>query len=63
MLGLPYRRPKGEKDQIWRITTDYADITVQSGTIKHDNGRDRILRRPIRLLCSDGSHRAAIGSS
>jgi len=38
ILGLPYRRPKGEKDQIWRITTDYADITVQSGTIKHDNG-------------------------
>ena len=38
MLGLPYRRPKGEKDQIWRITTDYADITVQSGTIKRDDG-------------------------
>lgn len=38
MLGLPYRRPKGEKDQIWRISTDYADITIQSGTIKHDNG-------------------------
>jgi hypothetical protein len=32
MLGLPYRRPKAEKDQIWRITTDFADITVQSGT-------------------------------
>ena len=38
MLGLPYRRPKGEKDQIWRITTDFADITVQSGTIKRDDG-------------------------
>jgi hypothetical protein len=38
MLGLPYRRPKGEKDQIWRITTDFADITVQSGTIKCDDG-------------------------
>lgn len=37
MLGLPYRRPKAEKDQIWRITTDYADITVQSGTIKRDD--------------------------
>lgn len=38
MLGLPYRRPKAEKDRIWRITTDYADITVQSGTIKRDDG-------------------------
>ncbi len=38
MLGLPYRRPKGEKDQIWRITTDYADITIQSGTISRDGG-------------------------
>jgi hypothetical protein len=38
MLGLPYRRPKGERDQIWRITTDYADITVQSGTIKRSDG-------------------------
>jgi len=38
MLGLPYRRPKGEKDQIWRITTDYADITIQSGTINRDDG-------------------------
>jgi hypothetical protein len=38
MLGLPYRRPKGEKDQIWRISTDFADITVQSGTIKRDDG-------------------------
>jgi len=38
MLGLPYRRPKGERDQIWRIETDYADITVQSGTIKRDDG-------------------------
>ena len=38
MLGLPYRRPTGERDQIWRITTDYADITVQSGTIKRDTG-------------------------
>ena len=38
MLGLPYRKPKGEKEHIWRISTDYADITVQSGTIKHDDG-------------------------
>jgi len=38
MLGLPYRRPKGKKDQIWRITTDYADITIQSGTINRDDG-------------------------
>jgi hypothetical protein len=38
MLGLPYRRPTGEHDQIWRISTDYADITVQSGTIKRDDG-------------------------
>ncbi len=38
MLGLPYRRPSGERDQIWRISMDYADITVQSGVIKHDDG-------------------------
>jgi hypothetical protein len=38
MLGLPYRRPGGERDRIWRIETDYADITVQSGTIKRDDG-------------------------
>lgn len=38
MLGLPYRRPKGEKDKIWRISTDYADITIQSGTISRDDG-------------------------
>ena len=38
MLGLPYRHPKGEKDQIWRISTDYADITIQAGTIKRDDG-------------------------
>lgn len=38
MLGLPYRRPQGEKDKIWRISTDYADITIQSGTISRDDG-------------------------
>jgi len=38
MLGLPYRRPKGEKDKIWRISTDYADITIQSGTVSRDDG-------------------------
>lgn len=38
MLGLPYRRPKGEKDKVWRISTDYADITIQSGTVSRDDG-------------------------
>lgn len=42
MLGLPYRRPKGEKDKIWRISTDYADITVQSGTVSRDDGENSV---------------------
>src|SRR5208337_23173 len=46
MLGLPYRRPKGEKDQVWRITTDFADITVQSGTIKRDDGTTELAGVP-----------------
>jgi hypothetical protein len=46
MLGLPYRRPKGEKDNIWRISTDFADITVQSGTIKRDDGTTELAGVP-----------------
>ena len=38
MLGLPYRKPKGDKENLWRISTDYADITVEAGSRKLDDG-------------------------
>jgi Plasmid encoded RepA protein len=38
MLGLPYRKPKGEKENLWRISTDYADITVEAGSRTLDDG-------------------------
>jgi hypothetical protein len=38
MLGLPYRKPKGDKENLWRISTDYADITVEAGSRKLNDG-------------------------
>jgi replication initiator protein len=38
MLGLPYRRPKGQAEQAWRINTPYAAIIVEGGSKALDNG-------------------------
>jgi len=38
MLGLPYRRPKGQAEQAWRIDTPYAAIIVEGGSKALDDG-------------------------
>lgn len=38
MLGLPYRRPKGQAEQAWRINTPYAAIIVEGGSKALDDG-------------------------
>lgn len=38
MLGLPYRRPKGQAEQAWRIDTPYAAIIVEGGSKAVDDG-------------------------
>ncbi len=38
MLGLPYRRPKGTAENVWRIDTPFAAIIVEGGTRALDDG-------------------------
>lgn len=38
MLGLPYRRPKGDAERLWFIETEHAAITVDGGFREAGNG-------------------------
>lgn len=38
LLGLPFRKPKGQAEHAWRIDTPYAAIIVEGGTKATDDG-------------------------
>ena len=47
MLGLPYRRPKGQAEQAWRIDTPYAAVIVEGGSKALDDGSVRNVGVPF----------------
>jgi len=47
LLGLPFRKPKGQAEHAWRIDTPYAAIVVEGGSKPMDDGSLRQVGVPF----------------